>query len=143
MSGRYVPYTQATQLVWSAGLNYLSDTIKVALVTASYTLSLAHSSWADVSTYEVTGGSGGYTTGGMALASKTLTAIKVSAANPVWDPLDKQFRYAVFYKLGTGMSLTNPLLGIIDYGDTVTVNNVAFTIVIPSSGIAVLSQNVA
>ena len=141
MSGRYVPYTQATQLVWSAGLNYLSDTVNVALVTASYTLNLAHTVWADVSANEVTNGDG-YTTGGVALASKTLTAIKVSAANPVWNPLDKQFRYAVFYKLGTGMSLTNPLLGIIDYGDTITVNNVAFTVVIPSTGIAVLTQNV-
>lgn len=142
MSGRYVPYTQATQLAWSGGLNYLSDTIKVALVTSSYTLNLGHEEWADVSANEVTNGDG-YTTGGLTLASKTLTTIKVSAANPVWDPLDKQFRYAVFYKLGSGMSLTNPLLGVIDYGDTVTVNNVAFTIVIPSTGIAVLSQNVA
>lgn len=142
MSGRYVPYTHATQLAWSGGLDYLNDTIKVALLADTYTLSLSHDEWADVSAYEVTSG-GGYTTGGLTLSSKTLTTLKVSAANPVWDPLDKQFRYAVFYKLGTGMSLTNPLLGIVDYGDTITVNNVAFTIVIPSTGIAAITQNVA
>ena len=140
MSARYVPFTHATLLAWSGGLNYLDDTIKVALVASTYTKSLSHTVWADISTHEIASGDG-YTTGGEELTSKTLTATKASSADIVWNPLDKQFRYAVFYKEGTGNGLTNPLLGILDYGDTVTVNNVAFTVVVPSTGIAVFTQN--
>jgi hypothetical protein len=141
MSARYVPFAHATKLVWSGGVDYLDDTIKVALVASTYTLSLAHTVWADISTHEVSSG-GGYTTGGATLTGKTLTNVGAFSSDVEWDPLDKQFRYAIFYKLGTGDGMNNPLLGVLDYGDVVTVNNVKFTAIIPSSGIAVFNQNV-
>jgi hypothetical protein len=58
-------------------VDYLSDTIKIALLTNAYTPGLdTHEVYSDL-TSEVASG-GGYTTGGNALASKTLT---VTAAN--------------------------------------------------------------
>ena len=56
---------------------------------------------------------------------------------------NKQFRYVVLYKLGTGASLTNPLLGFLDYGDALTVNGSTFTVRIPSSGVLTLTLNIA
>jgi hypothetical protein len=140
MAATYIPYTHATKLAWSGGIDYLDDTIKVALVTSSYTKSLAHTVWADVSTNEVATGDG-YTTGGATLGTKTLTNTKMSAANPAWAALTKVFRYVVFYKSGTGDGLTNPLLGVIDYGDDLTVSGVTFTVTIPTEGLGVLAQN--
>lgn len=141
MAATYIQYSHATKLAWSAAFDYLNDTIKVALVTSSHTKSLAHTIWADVSANEVAAGDG-YTTGGATLASKTLTNTKMSAANPAWTGLTKVFRYVVFYKVGSGGGLTNPLLGIIDYGDDITVSGVTFTVTIPTEGLAVLAQNV-
>jgi hypothetical protein len=53
-------------------IDWDSDTIKVALLSSSYTPNQdTHDYFDDVSTYEVTGT--GYTTGGITLASKTST----------------------------------------------------------------------
>lgn len=55
----------------SLGTDFLSDTIKAALTTSAYTPNLdTHETFADV-TNEITGT--GYTAGGVALASKTIT----------------------------------------------------------------------
>jgi len=140
MASTLIPYTQTSLLAWSAGFDWLNDDFYAALVTSSYTPSLAHDEWADASTYEVSSGSG-YTTGGQILGTKVLTSTKISCANPQWAALTKTFRYVVFYKSGTVGALTNPLFGYLDYGDTVTVSGVTFTVVIPSSGLFVLTQN--
>jgi hypothetical protein len=61
----------------SYAIDFLSDTIKIALATNAYTPNLdTHKVFSDI-TNEVAGG-GGYTSGGNALASKTVT---LSAAN--------------------------------------------------------------
>lgn len=57
-------------------IDFLSDDIRVALVTSSYTPSLAHDFWDDVVSNEVSGT--GYTANGQALSSK---ALAVTAAN--------------------------------------------------------------
>lgn len=69
-------YGNAYDQAFSGNINWASDTIKMALVTA-YTPNLTtHVHWSDVSATEISGT--GYSAGGVALATKTHT---VTAAN--------------------------------------------------------------
>jgi hypothetical protein len=64
-------------------MDWLSDTINVALVTSSYTPNLnTHDFWDDVVANEVSGG--GYTTNGYALASKTATFTAADSFATTW-----------------------------------------------------------
>jgi hypothetical protein len=98
-----------------------TDTIKLALVTSSYTKNLAHTIWGDISTNEVTTGSG-YSTGGTALANSDVTysttTAKWDADDVTFSSLTKTFRFGVLYKVGTANSVVNPLIGIILFDTT-------------------------
>lgn len=62
----------------SGGVNYASDSMKIALLGAGYTPNLAtHVHWSDVSASEVSGA--GYTAGGVALATKTHTVVAANS----------------------------------------------------------------
>lgn len=98
-----------------------SATLRLALVTSAYTPSTGqtgHTVWADVSSNEITP-AGGYSAGGLALASPAVTAVtggfKFSTADASITPSGANlpaWRYGVIYVLGSLWSLTNPLLGI-------------------------------
>lgn len=105
-------YDHFWKLVATGAIDLDSDTLKVALVTSSYTPSGAHTQWADVSAYEVASGSG-YTTGGQTLTGVTVTNSNIDYDDVVWTAITKTFRYAVLYKSGTGGGLTNPLIAYI------------------------------
>jgi hypothetical protein len=116
-------------------IDYLSDTIKVALCTTTYVPDVdTHETYADL-TNELTTALG-YTAGGYTLTGKTSTYnaagnITVHDANdPTWTASGGSlvFRYAVAYK-STGVSATSPLIGYLDFGtqtitdgSTVTIN---------------------
>lgn len=102
-------YSHTWKLINSGLLVPTSDTLMFALVTSSYTPSLAHTQWADVSTYEVASGDG-YSTGGVALASPVATNTTIDFDDPVWTALTKTFRYVVCYASKTAGGLTNPLV---------------------------------
>ncbi|MFF0808829.1 hypothetical protein [Streptomyces albogriseolus] len=99
-------------------IDWVNDSIKVALMKTSYSPSVNnHNKWADISANEVTGT--GYTSGGVALASKTCTystskfAWTLDAADTTFPNVSVTFRYAVIYD----DSVTDkPLLGYIDFG---------------------------
>lgn len=122
-------------------IDYLTDTIKCALVLAAYTPNLAtHDFWDDV-TNELAAGNG-YATGGATLGSKTVAVAggnaDYDAADPTWTfTADKTFRYAVIYK-DTGTASTSPLMWLIDFGADRTENSV-FTITFNAAGIFRLS----
>jgi len=109
MAATITAYDHLWKLLLTGAVDLDTDTIKVALVTSSYTPSPAHDEWADVSANEVATGSG-YTTGGIALANPVTTNTTVDYDDIVWTSLTKTFRYAVGYKSGSGGGLTNPLL---------------------------------
>lgn len=109
MAASITAYDNLWKLLLTGGIDLDTDTIKLALVTSSYTPSTAHDEWADVSAYEVSNGSG-YTTGGLTLASPVVTASNIDYNDAVFTSLTKTFRYAVSYKSGSGGGLTNPLL---------------------------------
>lgn len=120
-------------------VDFDSDTIKVALLTSSYTPNQdTHDYFNDVSTYEVTGT--GYTTGGITLASKTATydsgtnVIVLDAADVTWSSSTITARYAVVYD-STGTSSTSALIGYVDFGSDQSSTNGNFTITWDSTGI--------
>ncbi len=109
-------------------VDWVTDTIKVALVTSAYTPNQdTHDFWNDVSANELAAGNG-YTTGGNALASKTRTydtasnTVRLDAADATWTfSATKTFRYAVVYK-DTGTAATSLLLAYIDFGADQAIN---------------------
>jgi hypothetical protein len=120
-------------------VDFDTDTIKVALLSSSYTPDQdAHDYFNDVSTYEVTGT--GYTTGGATLASKTVTydsgtnVLVLDAADVTWSSSTITARYAVVYD-STGTSSTSALIGYVDFGSDQSSTNGNFTITWDSTGI--------
>ena len=120
-------------------VDFDTDTIKVALLSSSYTPDQdVHDYFNDVSTYEVSGT--GYTAGGSTLASKTVTydsannVIVLDAADTTWASSTITARYAVIYD-STGTSSTSTLIGYIDFGSDQSSTNGNFTITYDSTGI--------
>jgi len=120
-------------------VDFDTDTIKVALLTSSYTPDQdAHDYYNDVSTYEVSGT--GYTAGGNTLGSKTATydsatnVIVLDAADTTWSSSTITARYAVVYD-STGTASTSTLIGYVDFGSDQSSTNGNFTITWDSTGI--------
>jgi hypothetical protein len=120
-------------------VDFDSDTIKVALLTSSYTPDQdAHDYFNDVSSNEVSGT--GYTAGGNTLASKTVTydsannVIILDAADTTWASSTITARYAVVYD-STGTASTSALIGYVDFGSDQSSTNGNFTITWDSTGI--------
>lgn len=109
MATTITAYDHLWKLLNTGGIDLDTDTLKLALVTSSYTPNAAHDEWADVSANEVATGAG-YTTGGETLASPVATNSNIDYNDVTWTALTKTFRYAVCYKSGSGGGLTNPLL---------------------------------
>lgn len=121
-------------------IDYDSDTIKVALVSSSYTPNQdTHTYWSDVVSYEVTGT--GYTTGGATLASKTVTydaATNVTildAADTTWSSSTITARYAVVYDDSGATNGAKALIGYVDFSSDQSSTNGNFTITWDSTGI--------
>lgn len=122
----------------SSAVDFLSDTIKVALATSSYTPNQdSHEFFSDI-TNEITGT--GYTAGGATLASPTVTVTGASnkttfdAADVSWASATFTCRYAIIYK-STGTASTSPLIAYIDFGTNQSPSSQDFQIVWNSSGI--------
>ncbi len=120
LSGQYSA-TAARRLDW------VGDTIKVALLTSSYTPNQdTHVFYSDL-TNEVAAG-GGYTTGGMALSGKSVSydatshEARLLAGNTQWTASTITARYAAVYK-DTGTGSTSPLLGWVNFGGDVSTSS--------------------
>ena len=114
-------YGQFLQQALNKEIDWDTDTIKVALLSNSYTPDQdAHNYFDDVSTYEVTGT--GYTQGGNTLANKTNTynsatnVIVLDADDTTWSSSTITARYAVVYDASPATNATKPLIGYVDFG---------------------------
>jgi hypothetical protein len=133
-------YGKFIQKAFNKEVDWDSDTIKVALLTSSYTPDQdTHDYFDDVSAAEVTGT--GYTAGGNTLASKTSTydgatnVIILDAADTTWSTSTITARYAVVYDASGGSASTNPLIGYVDFGSNQSSSNGNFTITWDATGI--------
>lgn len=121
-------------------IDFLTDTIRCALCTSSYTPNqTTHEWWSDI-TNEVVGT--GYTAQGVALTSKTISASSLvttlDAADPSWSSSTITARYAIFYK-DTGVAGTSPLIAYADFGGNISSTNGTFTVVLNASGLATIT----
>jgi hypothetical protein len=115
----------------NGGIDLLSDTLKVALVTDQYSPDMdADQYFADISD-EVVGS--GYTAGGKALANRVVTQDDTNnlaifnADDLTWTVATISAIAAVIYK-DTGVGTTSPLLAYINFGETYDTVGNDFTI---------------
>ena len=127
-----------------ADVDFLVDTIKVALVTSSYTPDQDTHDFYDDITNEVANGNG-YTTGGATLANKSVTKDNVNnrsvldADDTAWTTSSFTARGAVIYK-DTGVASTSPLICYKDFGSDKTVSSGTFTISWNAAGILTINS---
>ena len=134
-------YGQFLQKALNKEVDFDSDTIKVALLTSSYSPNQdTHDYFDDVNTYEVSGATG-YTAGGITLSSKTSTydsannVIILDAADVTWSSSTITARYAVVYDDSPATNGTKPLIGYVDFGSDQSSTNGNFTITWDATGI--------
>jgi hypothetical protein len=121
-------------------IDWDTDTIKVSLHTSSYTPNQdTHDYFDDVSATEVSGT--GYTAGGQALTSKTLTydaannVTVLDAADTTWANSTLTARYAVVYDDSGATPGQKALLGYVDFGSDQSSTNGNFTLTWDATGI--------
>ena len=137
-----VVYNNFKKNIMNGSIDLDTDTIKVALVTSSYTPDQDADEFFDDVTNEVSGT--GYTAGGATLASAAVTEDttndlgKFDAADVTWSSSTITARGAVIYK-STGTASTSPLIAYIDFGADKSSSAGDFTIQWSSSGILTLT----
>ncbi len=151
-AGNFIPFTaNMTDVLMSGGIDLDSDTIVAVLLSASYTPGrTTHSTWADLSAYELATGSG-YTAGGSALANKTMTH---SGGTGTWDADDVSWttatltaKYVALVRRAGGSLVSGDLLiGYMDLNtaggsSTVSSTNSTFAVQWSASGIMTVTGN--
>jgi hypothetical protein len=139
-------YLNLAAAIFNKEVDFDSDNVKVALLSSSYTPNqTGHGYMSDTRAYEVSGT--GYTAGGQALASKTVTkdaankVVVFDAADVTWANSTITARYAVVYDDSGASDATKALIGYIDLVSDQASNNGNFVIEWDASGI--LRLNVA
>ncbi len=135
-----VAYDNYKSLALKGSIALLTDTIKLALLTSSYTPAIKTDTFlSDINTNEVSGA--GYTAGGVAITTPTVTTDTTNdrgvfgAANTTFSSVTfSGARYAVIYK-STGVASTSPLIAVIDLGSNQSAAGGNFTIQWNASGI--------
>lgn len=98
---------------------WVAASIKCMLATSSYTPSQLHTSYANVSAYEISGG--GYVLGGTTLTSKTIVTatnqLRMDAADVSWTNLLVKPRFAVVYDSTNATASQRTLMGYMDLGN--------------------------
>lgn len=133
-------YGLAFKSAFNKEIDFNSDTIKVALVTSSYTFDQdAHDYFNDI-TNEVTGT--GYTAGGATLGSPTVTytggsnTLALDGADVSWTTSTITARGAVVYDSTPATDATRPLICFVDFGADVSTTAGTFQISWDAAGIA-------
>lgn len=133
-------YTSFKRDIMNGAIDLDTDTIKVLLVTSTYTASATHAKRSDV-TNEVTGT--GYTAGGATIGSPTVSNVSTTGvfdgADVSWTTSTITARGAVIYKSRGGASSADELVCYIDFGADKVSTAGTFTIAWNASGIVVLS----
>lgn len=119
-------------------IDYLTDTINVALTTSSYSPNQnTDAFWSTPQANEMAA-SGTYAAGGATLATKTMTeaslVVTLGAATVTWTSVTGTFRNLVIYKVG-GTAATSPLLAYVVISADQSPSNQTINITWNASGI--------
>jgi hypothetical protein len=142
-AGAWTLYSNAVLELSKKTMDLSADTFVCTLHTSSYTPAPnTHTLWSDVSATELST-AGGYTAGGVALASETDTlttaTVTFNSTNPSWASFSAgPFRYAVLTHRAGGSLVSGDLL--LCYCDltgsgTITGSGGTYTITMNASGI--------
>lgn len=137
-------YGQVFVSLGAAQINYTTATVKAMLLTSAYTPDQDNHRFKSDLSGEAVGT--GYTAGGQALTSKTVTYTAATntttwtCANPAWPTATVAARYLVIY-VDTGTSTTSPLISYVDFGADQTATGGTGTYTVPTSGIAQFVAN--
>lgn len=133
-------YGSVIAKVFNKEIDFDTDTIKVMLLTSSYTPNQdTHDYLDDVVANEVTGT--GYTAGGAALANKAVTydsatnTTILDADDTTWSSSTITARYAVIYDSSPATNATRPLIGYVDFTSDQSSNAGSFTLTWDATGI--------
>jgi hypothetical protein len=125
-------------------IDWDSDDIRVMLVSSAYSPNQdTHDYLDDVQGNEVSGS--GYTAGGAALTSKTLTydastnTITLDAADVTWATSTVTARYAIVYNNTGASAAAKPLIAYVDFVSDQSSTAGNFTVVWDSAGIVRLT----
>lgn len=124
-------YVKAKKSLANKEVDFDTDTIKIALFTSSLTIDQNADQYFDAAPYtsNQAANGNGYTTGGVAIGSKTVTATTLkfilSSGAAAWTALTKAFQFAVMYN--DSPASNKPLLGYCDLGSQ-SISGVDFTI---------------
>lgn len=134
-----VIYNSFKRDIMNGSIDLDTDTIKLALVTSTYTPDQdAHDNFDDI-TNEVAAG-GGYTAGGEALANKAVTVDNTDnegvfdADDVTWAASTITARGGVLYK-STGVASTSKLICYLDFGSDKSSSSGNFTVSWAAEGI--------
>lgn len=133
-------YGSVVAKVFNKEIDFDTDTIKVMLLTSSYTPNQdTHDYLDDVVANEVTGT--GYTAGGATLANKSVTydsatnTTILDADDTTWASSTITARYAVIYDSSPATNATRPLIGYVDFTSDQSSNAGSFTLTWDATGI--------
>ncbi|NCN39987.1 hypothetical protein GW916_01930 [bacterium] len=138
-----VIYNAFKKYIMNGSIDLDTDTINVMLVTSTYTPDQDLHEYRDDVTNEVTGT--GYSAGGSALATKTVTADNTDnegvfdADDVAWTTSTITARGAVLYKARGGASSADELICYIDFGSDKISTAGTFTIAWNAEGIVNLA----
>jgi hypothetical protein len=146
-AGTFTFYDTAASVIADDG-DVTTTPIRVGLVGATYTPSVAHSLWSQVSASELGTSNTGYTAGGKTISAPVLTDITAgvkfssdATGGLVWTAGSSNlptWKYAVFHMVGTIAGRVNPVIGYFEgeSGGTVpeTTNTNTLTITCPAGG---------
>lgn len=141
VTGALAGLTWQKQLDGSSVTVWSSATIQISLHTGYTFNNDTHDFFDDASASEITGT--GYTANGVTLSSKTSTydtatdQIRLDAADVSWTTSTLSATDAVIWVNTAGASSTDPILGNIDFGATVTTTAGTFAITFDATGILV------
>lgn len=130
----------------NTAVDWISDTINVSLHSVSYVPAQDTDDFFDDATNELTT-TGGYTAGGVTLASKTCTydttsnEARLDAGDVSWTSASFTARIAVVYDATPGTAATNQLISYVDFGGDETVSAGTFTIQWDSTGVAKITAS--
>lgn len=125
-------YPSAKTTLLNGGFDLSGDSLMVCLLGSGYSYSTSHAAYSDVSGSEVSGT--GYTAGGQALTSQSVSNGVFTAANSSWTNSTITASYAVIYDT----TASNALVALIDFGGSQSDTSGTFTIQWNSSGIIYL-----
>ena len=119
-------------------IDWESDTIKIMIVSTSYTFAATHNQKSEIVAYEIRGT--GYTAGGKVLTSKTVTqgaTTKLDAADATWTSLTaSSMGGAIVYDDDLA---NDDLICYIDFGEAKASTATDFTINFGASGVLTLT----